>query len=538
MKLFSTNCGFIEDGVQTDIRSYFGGVQFQQADIQPRMVADNIEPTEGGGIPEGEPRVEEIIERMDKVSEDLESQFQKMGNIFFEWADGEARQGTRKYISDVCITRSISERNAVVQRLCEHGRDFRGGMFGFSVEDDHIHIIHSCAWSNHSCRCKFRREIIARGLLRPTGARNKYCWELDKQDWRNVFAYFFLKKRGTRKIWVRGESWQPPTDAELVRWEEIDNTWRQMVRSQDSGSDVFGERRLYKRSSGEVDSTLNDEVYGKKSKTTGKYTFIKQKTKEILLKYHCCPLTAIRDMPEFRACDILTDPKNKDYISAAFNDFSKDLNDMSVRDFENLLKDKEPVFMTSMAYGDLEESTNIIDQLLRFQFDDDEEKITEFLCMLIDILDKRVNKLNALCIQSPPSGGKNFFFDMILAICINYGQLGQANRHNVFAFQEAPNKRLLIWNEPNYESSLTDTLKMMFAGDPFTVRVKFSEDTHVKRTPVIILTNNPVPFMYDPAFKDRVAKYTWKAAPFLKDIDFKPYPMCLFDILKKYNILY
>ena len=524
--------------MQTDIRRYFGGAEFQSAIIQPRLVDDNSKSSEGGGDSSEQSRVEEIIERMDQVSEDLESQFQKMGNIFFEWTDGEARKGTRKYISDVCTVKSIHECNEIVQRLCEHGVDYRGGMFGFSVEADHIHIIHSCAWSNHSCRCKFRRELIARGVLRPFGIRNKYCWQLDKQDWRDVFSYFFLKKRGIRKIWIRGESWEPPTDAELVRWEEIDNTWRQMVREQDSWNNLLGERRRNKRDGGEIDSTHNDEIYGKKSKKNGKYTTIKQKTKEILLKYHTCPVSAIKDMPEFRSDDLLTDPKNKDYVQAAFDDYAKDFNDMYLRDIETLLKDKEPVFMTSMNYGDIEESTQIIDQLLRFQFDDSEEEITRFLISLVDIIDKRLSKTNALCIKSPPSAGKNFFFDMILALLINYGQLGQANKHNTFAFQEAPNKRILIWNEPNYESSLTDTLKMMFAGDPYTVRVKHQMDTHVRRTPVIILTNNSVNFMYDPAFADRIIKYNWKAAPFLKEIDFKPYPLCLFNILNKYNIEY
>ena len=125
---------------------------------------------------------------------------------------------------------------------------------------------------------------------------------------------------------------------------------------------------------------------------------------------------------------------------------------------------------------------------------------------------------------------------MIFAICLNYGQLGQANRHNVFAFQEAPNKRILVWNEPNYESSLTDTIKMMMGGDPYTVRVKHSMDTHVRRTPVIILTNNEVPFLAEKAFADRIVKFKWLAAPFLKDVEFKPYPMAFFDLLMKYNI--
>ena len=309
-----------------------------------------------------------------------------------------------------------------------------------------------------------------------------------------------------------------------------------MVREQNSRDNLQYQRSRISQRSGDPYAQGNQSVPTKKHKSAGKFSHIKQKTKALLSKYYCCPLSAIRDVTEFREDDILVDPKNKDYVQAAFDDFGKDLNDMTLRDFYNLLKDKDPLFLTSMNYGSIEDSTNWIVDLLKFQFDDNEEHICEFLTAIVDIVDKRLPKTNALSVYSPPSAGKNFFFDMIFAICVNYGQLGAANRHNVFAFQEAPNKRILIWNEPNYETSLTDTIKMMLGGDPYTVRVKHCMDTHVKRTPVIILTNNHVPFLGDKAFRDRIVKFTWRAASFLKDIDEKPYPMCFFNVLNKYNI--
>nr|QVW56823.1 MAG: nonstructural protein NS1 [Cecropis daurica ambidensovirus] len=235
---------------------------------------------------------------------------------------------------------------------------------------------------------------------------------------------------------------------------------------------------------------------------------------------------------------MLSDPNNIKYIQASLDDFGKDLNELTLREIYNILTENtvKPIFIKSMEYGTLEDSTNWINDLLEFQFDEEEELITQFLVSLVDVLDRRIPKCNGLSVIAPPSSGKNFFFDMIFALCLNYGQLGQANKHNVFAFQEAPNKRVLVWNEPNYESSLTDTIKMMMGGDPYTVRVKHNMDTHVARTPVIILSNVAVGFHNDLAFKDRIVKFKWKAAPFLKNIDLKPYPMCFFNILNKYNI--
>lgn len=311
-----------------------------------------------------------------------------------------------------------------------------------------------------------------------------------------------------------------------------------MVRSEDSGSETDSQRSENNRTRRAAPSTSSNEVYGKRAKITGKYSYIKQKTKTLLLKYYCSPVSAIRDIREFRDDDILSDPKNRDYLQSAFDDFGKDRNDMSLREIYNCLtqEDCNPVFIQSMQYGDIEESTEWINDLLKFQFGEDEEQICHFLVSLVDVVDKRLSKCNALSVRSPPNAGKNFFFDMLFALCLNYGQLGQANRHNVFAFQEAPNKRILLWNEPNYESSLTDTLKMMMGGDPYTVRVKNQMDCHVKRTPIIILTNTTVPFMSDQAFYSRLVQFNWKAAPQLKKIEIKPYPMCLFKILEKYNI--
>lgn len=322
----------------------------------------------------------------------------------------------------------------------------------------------------------------------------------------------------------------------MVRWEEKHNSWGQVVRSQDSGSDDECERQSLKRSSRAASITSDYEVYGKKSKTGGKFGYIKSQTKALLLKYYCSPLSAIRDVKEFRENTTLSDPKNKDYLLAAFEDFGKDINDMKLRDIYNMLKDQKPLFIMSMPYGNREESLEVIEELIRYQCHDDDEEICKFLNAVVDVLDRNITKCNAICVEAPPSSGKNFFFDMILAICLNYGQLGQANKHNVFAFQEAPNKRVLLWNEPNYDSALTDTIKMMLGGDPYTVRVKHSMDTHVRRTPVIILTNNKVNFMVDQAFNDRIVKFNWLSAPFLKDIEYKPYPMAFFDLLNKYNI--
>lgn len=528
-----------KDGHQTNIRNYLLPKLTVPCEL-PRMV-DEDNRSSGGESRSGHYiSMAKFARTNEKAFKDLGEEVQKMGHQFFDYFNRKDINNSWRYISDVILFRSSKQLDRILQVLGNYGKSRSGGMFGYSVEDDHVHVIHDCAFSDGTCRDVWRKQIESIGEVKPMRKELKPLWKFSRTDWYDVFIYFFLRKRGTRQIWFRGESWKEPSNDQLVRWEEKYNTWGQMVRSEDSGSDSECERQTYKRTRRELDSTRNSEIYGKKPRKAGKFSYIRSQTKALLLKYYTCPVSAIQDVQEFRDDDTLCDPNNEKYLLAAFKDFGRDLMDYKLRDYFNILNKENinPLFITSMDYGNMEESLEWIDQLLKFQFNDDEEQICHFLTSLVDVIDKRLPKCNALCVKSPPSAGKNFFFDMIFAIILNYGQLGQANKHNVFAFQEAPNKRILLWNEPNYCSSLTDTIKMMLGGDPYTVRVKFSMDTHVKRTPVIILTNNVVNFMNDKAFKERIVKFEWKYAPFLKDIEMKPYPLSFFSLLNKYNIEY
>ena len=94
-----------------------------------------------------------------------------------------------------------------------------------------------------------------------------------------------------------------------------------------------------------------------------------------------------------------------------------------------------------------------------------------------------------------------------------------------------------MWNEPNYEAAVIDQLKMMTAGDSYTVTVKNKPDMAVYKTPMIVLTNNHVSIMTDPAFKDRVKTFRWVSAPYLKDCKRKPYPVAFYHLLVKYKVI-
>jgi len=317
-----------------------------------------------------------------------------------------------------------------------------------------------------------------------------------------------------------------------------------------TGLDVrpeYGNGDVFEQSSKR--SQQNDGYQGgqKHQKRETKWEIIQRKVEQLLEKTAICPLEGIRSQDCFLSDSMLTDPLNNAQVTRAIEVWSHKINNWSLRQFYEMYQKadaKNLIFSISKDYfPKMEDSFKAIDDLLKFQFDDDDALIKDFLQNLVNVVDRQpegnpnINiKCNTFLVISSPSGGKNFFFDMLFTLLLNLGQLGTANRHNNFAFQDAPNRRIILWNEPNYESSMTDYLKTLFEGGDTKVRVKMNADTHVKRTPIVILTNNVVNFMNDVAFKDRIKQYRWKSAPILKQHLFKPYPLVFFDILLKYEI--
>lgn len=73
-----------------------------------------------------------------------------------------------------------------------------------------------------------------------------------------------------------------------------------------------------------------------------------------------------------------------------------------------------------------------------------------------------------------------------------------------FAYQEAVCKRILMWNEPNYDSEEEEMLQVLLGGDACTVRVKCKQDVAVGKTPVITLTNRRLALQRERSFTNRV----------------------------------
>lgn len=142
-------------------------------------------------------------------------------------------------------------------------------------------------------------------------------------------------------------------------------------------------------------------------------------------------------------------------------------------------------------YYDIPTSVDILEKIVFYQNHEDETSTYIFLKDLFEILDMRIPKCNCMVILSPPNAGKNFFFDCVINSMINFGQMGSFNKYSGFPIQECVNRRVILWNEPNFEPAAEETLKCLFGGDACNAKVKYQGDVVINKTPISLFAGHP-----------------------------------------------
>lgn len=82
-------------------------------------------------------------------------------------------------------------------------------------------------------------------------------------------------------------------------------------------------------------------------------------------------------------------------------------------------------------YYNLDQSVQIANELLLFQFNNNIDRLREFLNKLYEIVDKVVEIIYLFAL-SPPNAGKKYFFDGIHHYFLNFGQIGNYDKYNNF----------------------------------------------------------------------------------------------------------
>lgn len=479
--------------------------------------------------------------------EDLVSQFGKLSEKFISRCHTACQESFGWYVSQVLHFDDRKSVDRFCDKLCEYATDYRRRFMLIGKHDCHVHISHDCAFSNGTCRCLFiEKAKIACGVRSATNVRKcRLIRDLELTDWEKILFYFSEERRGRRIHQVRicGRVEELPRTAKDFQLEGIERypeTGSLEVSCSLGGDELRSEQQAVQASkSGPRGNRLVSQTKRQRRAS------IHEKILEFAMDYPCSPITNVVNHPKWcNDKDLRFMRADNKLVKDVLDNFMAQLCTWNIYDFYNLYTRKEcyPSFSagfanTSQFYYDVDDSLSIMFKLLEFQFNNDYEVIACFAKNLYNVLERNIPKCNSFLVHSPPSAGKNFFFDVFIDFYLNKGQLGRANRHNTFAFQDAFAKRIIVWNEPNYETAMIDTLKMMLGGDAYNINVKYKTNCGVFKTPVLILTNQRVSIMTDPAFKDRMIQYKWQAAPFLKQYDKKLNPLACFAFFKYFNLV-
>lgn len=181
-------------------------------------------------------------------------------------------------------------------------------------------------------------------------------------------------------------------------------------------------------------------------------------------------------------------------------------------------------------YLSLEESIDIVEKLLDFQYKD---KVKDFMLRLYSICERTIPKKNSMFILGRPNSGKTFFIDMVAGFYLNIGNVKNVVRGQNFPFNDCVNRRLLIWNEPSIMPSGFDSVKMLAGGDPCPTAVKYQGDATITRTPLIFTSNRQI-FNKEPVWTSRIAFEEWSPCSILKTITGYPHPKTYIYLVNKY----
>lgn len=426
------------------------------------------------------------------------------------------------------------------EQIC---RKFTGTILIISYHGSHIHIIHDCNYSNNSCRCSFN-SCIEQLVNRRFARRVIPNWKFTIQHWINLSIY--LQKTVRQYVYynIAGRTWLPSSEARCVRFfEDLQETENGLVEGSDipvDFSDSIADGSSVRDSNEFTSICDKTDQQDSKCEKRGKG----DKIIDFLKDHPTAPTGHIFNTSLWLSSDFKFYDTSSFLVKGCLKIMNNFINNMSFKDIYMYLKTIEPQNLIFNApegnihnyYYNINESLEILEDLLNYQFFNDSEQITNFLNILYNVIDKHIPKKNTIFILSPPNAGKNFFFDAFIHFCLNFGQVGNFNRYCSFPLMECVGKRIILWNEPVLEASATETLKMLFGGDTVAAKVKYQADAVVKRTPVIVLSNNDV-FPNDKAFRSRMFSYKWRSYKKLKQYVKRPNPISSYFLLKKYNII-
>lgn len=420
------------------------------------------------------------------------------------------------------------------------------------ITTGHIHIYHSCIYNQSKCTCAFLRGLVLKRRL-PRFARPVN--RLSKEDLKSWLEYFLSPPREMLHLQVGnvsflGDVHQLQLLQESVRSEEqgtngpleSDGLSRESVcwEEHDQFAETVQRNKRSLSPSSEASSSRGSGLPGLGNKLSrqqvAKFNLVTNL--ELNLSHLLCiPFEASCQTLEWNSHPELTmfDSKSDEY-KLAINRFRKSTVHVTFKDILTIHeKATSPIYFARRPnhYLSLEQSIDAIKKLLLHQYTTP-EKVDEFLERLYNITEMKNTKKNSMFIFGKANCGKTWFLDCLSAFYINVGHLKNIVRTQSFPFQEAPNRRLLVWNEPSIMPSAFDTVKMLTAGDPCPASIKYESDGIITRTPLIFTSNTQI-FQKTEVWTSRIDFENWTPCSFLKTITQYPHPLVFKTLFNKFD---
>lgn len=356
------------------------------------------------------------VECRDAMSEELvasdidkmEIDSEKVGNNFLEMFPG-------SYFHDIVRSAIIDEYGTIrnfITRLRQ--TEFRGEVFILSKHGEHFHIIHDCPYSGNRCRCArieickgFRRRtsrtIICKSEL--TFERNQYIGIYVCTGEREVvfaevsgrrFGRVYHSTQSILDIRNRSSRSQPMVEEGDVQ----DASSIAFLQTGDCGSNVGYDSRPQEQ--------IGEHGRCTSEREPGLLQFLKANP--------FSPIQLVLDSELWFSSKYryIIDRRKLDPMFVAFNHFFCNKNLFEIYEYAMSVNVRYGCITENLdsMYYDVEESIEIIKKLLMYQLED-LELVKQFMLDLYNVLEKKISKLNSLCIISPPSAGKNFFIDLV-----------------------------------------------------------------------------------------------------------------------------
>jgi len=172
--------------------------EFSPYDVESKEVAsdlstDPLATTSGidnvfGKFGDGGKCVVGMVETPKVDLSDNSTEYRKLGRETFVKYLG----STCRYISDICVPENSSE---IVQFLIDvrqlSGSSITEQLRLVSVHDTHIHVVHTCAYSNSACRCTWLSgSSIWRNRRVPKHRRRVFAADISALEWEAIYRYF------------------------------------------------------------------------------------------------------------------------------------------------------------------------------------------------------------------------------------------------------------------------------------------------------------------------------------------------------------